>query len=306
MDYFTQFCFLRRRFMGQENFWYFRERYFFRAGPMGYEWFPRPGTLTAVKQEVHALAHVRTRKQCLIGPKKVYERRHVEMNPEQKRVYKKLQKEYAMETASGEDQLTNWATVRMCWEMRLAGGFRPITRQIEGVQPVYEAISEEKTKELYGLLMGELKDQKVVVWFRHTAELEHVWKFLAAKGIVPVTVYGKKSLEERNKASSIFRLQSTADCQVMLAQTMCGRFGLDWSVADTAIYYSNSFVCEDRAQSEDRIIHPKKQGSVLYIDLVTRGTVDVDISAALREKWANTRVMMSKLVSEWNTKRRAS
>jgi hypothetical protein len=70
----------------------------------------------------------------------------------------------------------------------------------------------------------------------------------------------------------------------MLAQVKCGKFGLDWSVASTAIYYSNPYDMEDRAQSEDRIVSATKTEPVLYIDLITKDTIDEEVTEVLRDK----------------------
>jgi SNF2 family DNA or RNA helicase len=72
--------------------------------------------------------------------------------------------------------------------------------------------------------------------------------------------------------------------------------GLDFSAASTAIYYSNSLNPEDRLQSEDRIVHPAKREPLLYIDLLTRGSVDEDIHLALQDKGAESKFFLSRVL----------
>ena len=55
-------------------------------------------------------------------------------------------------------------------------------------------------------------------------------------------------------------------------------------ISNTVIYYSNSFNLEERQQSEDRAHRAGQTGSVLYIDLIVKGTVDEMIIKSLKNK----------------------
>ena len=50
------------------------------------------------------------------------------------------------------------------------------------------------------------------------------------------------------------------------------------------VYWSNSWSRNARIQSEDRIIHPRKRYPLLYIDLVTKDSIDCDIIANHMDK----------------------
>ncbi len=76
----------------------------------------------------------------------------------------------------------------------------------------------------------------------------------------------------------------THHAQYDMFDIQCGKFGLDLSAASTAIYYSNGFSHEDRAQSEDRIEHLRKREPLLFVDLVTRGSTDRTVLSLLRQK----------------------
>ena len=87
--------------------------------------------------------------------------------------------------------------------------------------------------------------------------------------------------------------------QIICAQGRCGQYGLDWSVADTAIYYSNWYDGEIRQQSEDRIVHPKKKEPLLYIDLVAEDSIDEEVVAILKRKKLNAREFAVELQARW-------
>ena len=293
MDYFSQFCFLHGSFLGQGNFWAFRKKHF-HAGWSQWALIPNKGTLEMIKQEVHRLAFVRTRRQCKIGPKKVYQRRVIDMNPEQKKLYAQVEGKFDYKK-NGEWITTKYSPVKFSWMSQIAGGFYPGKEE-----PSLRALSDTKFKELLYLLQGELQNEKVVVWFRFNVELYQAQLFLNSKGIKTKSVYGAVERKERAEASQEFK--KDPKIQVMLAQVKCAKFSMDWSVASTAIYFSNSYAMEDRAQSEDRIIHPLNTGTALYIDLISRGTIDEDVVDILRDKNVNSRMFMRRLVERWEAK----
>ena len=262
-------------------------------GWSAWDWVPNKGTIDRIKSEVHAKAFVLTRSQCKVGSRKVHEKRFVYMSPKQKKLYKEVEKTFAYEYGM-ERESTQWVVVKYLWLSRLAGGFLPVEKENEPKKVTL--ISEEKTKLLKELLTGELKNEKAVVWFRFNSELKHVQKFLESEGIGCVSILGETLTDQRNRNS--FQFQTNPKIRVMLAQVKCGKFSYDWSVASTAIYYSNAYDAEDRAQSEDRIIHPKKTEPVLYLDLITKDTVDEDIVETLKDKNVNSKIFMMQLMSK--------
>jgi hypothetical protein len=73
---------------------------------------------------------------------------------------------------------------------------------------------------------------------------------------------------------------------VLIANARSGGTGLNLNAADVAIFISNDWRMEDRVQAEDRIY---RMGSEIFeritlIDIVTEGTIDEDIIAALQMK----------------------
>lgn len=302
LDYFEQFKFLNNKFLNENNYWKFRGRYFHR-GFTNWDWLPNRGTIDIIKKEVHNLAFVKTRNQCNIGSMKIYEKRYVAMNPKQEKIYKDIEKKFAYDTEEGKDE-TKWATVKFGWMSQVAGGFIPREieeqegKKIEIRKP--ELISDVKGKELLNLLLGELKNEKIVVWFRYNTELRFAVELLNSHGIGNRYIDGTVDISSRHSASTEFK--TSKNVRIMLAQIKCGKFGIDWSVASTAIYYSNPYDMEDRAQSEDRIIHATKKEPVLYIDLITKNTIDEHVTAVLRNKNIKSRTFMTELIEKWKEK----
>ena len=83
--------------------------------------------------------------------------------------------------------------------------------------------------------------------------------------------------------------------KILCVQGKCASYGLDLSVASTSIYYSNWYDGELRAQSEDRIIHPSKNEPVLFLDLITKNSIDEHVIRLLLKKKLNSKLFLEKL-----------
>ena len=71
-----------------------------------------------------------------------------------------------------------------------------------------------------------------------------------------------------------------------------------------AIYYSNSYESEHRAQSEDRGIHHTKSDPLTIIDLVTEGTVDELVLESLQDKSGNSRRTIERAINQQLARKR--
>jgi SNF2 family DNA or RNA helicase len=136
----------------------------------------------------------------------------------------------------------------------------------------------------------------VVVWFRYNAELSATLDRLGANKISAEGITGMTKLNRRQEIMDAFRMNQV---RVLLLQLKVGKFGLNLSTASTAIYFSNSYDMEDRAQSEERILDPRKTEPLLYIDLLTENSVDEAVYQILREKKVSSKFFMAELIRKW-------
>jgi hypothetical protein len=278
LDLISQFLFLDGEFMGYTNFWEARNALFNKYGR---EWFHKKGSRARIKQYVHERGYVVTAEQAGMHTETVFQKRFVEPNRAQEKLYKQVAEEFAYTLADGTHAETNWKLVQQSWLQKISGGF----------DPENNLISSAKADELVNLLKGELGNRKVVVWFKFRHELEYAQERLTKAGISWVSIVGGESLNSRKSKLAQFR----GNTRVLLATEKVAKYGTDCSVADTAIYYSNEWANEDRQQSLKRVVHPKKSRIHLIIDLVTRGTVDADVVELVTRKGITSRTFMSLL-----------
>lgn len=295
LDLFQQFKFLYGSFMGCQDYWHFKQRYFHLNFMTG-KWEPRPGQKTAIKNYVHHHAFVMRRSQAGMGSKKIPETRTVIMSDQQKSIYQEIEDEFAA-TVVREDFVdvkeTDYVIVQRTWLARVAGGC-----DVEG-----KFLWDPKIKELMGLLRGELSTQPVVVWFRFNAELLAVADALRQVGIPFQKLLGDGSTrDDRKRELESFRQGRS---RVLLVQIKLGKMGLDMSVSRTAIYYSMGYSCEEIVQSEDRILNVRIKEPLLYVYLVSSGTVDEDVVWAARTKSTNARFFMTQFKDSFIRRREA-
>lgn len=271
LDYVEQMRFLLGHFLGFHNFWALRFSLFKQVR---YDWVPKPGTREKIKGFVHEHAFVMTAKEAGIGNRQIFEPRYVEASPQVKVYLRQVKKDFRF-----EDMTTKWATTRELWLARLAGGFSP-----DQERP--QMLSDAKIKELWNLMTGELKGQQLVIWFRFNEELFAVEKFLKTRGVDTGAIMGAVPVTARGDITKQFQ-RGKLRAILMQTQTGKGGMGMDLSAADTAIYFSLVYDFEVWAQSLKRIEHPTKRNrgrGLLYIPLLTRGTVDEDAYETLRDK----------------------
>lgn len=285
MDYFEQMRFVYGSFLGYSNFWEFRQGLFLPA-PEGYGWVPKHGTQQKVEAAVQASSFVLSRREAGIGSAKVYERRYAYLPEKVAQQYKELE-----ETWEFGGLETKWEIVANTWLARIAGGGNP------GGQGW---LHDSKYNLLLELLTGELRREPVLVWFRFTQELNRAVQGLVEEGVEAAKIDGSTPPAERAELQRRFQ---AGQLRVLCMQSRTSRYGLDFSRASTAIYYSNEYSWETRSQTEDRLVHPQKNDPLLYIDLVTQETVDLDALRILRRKRIRGDRFMSLLRQEFNRRR---
>jgi SNF2 family DNA or RNA helicase len=278
LEIFCQMKFVYGSFAGCGTYWQYRSK-FGRQNDRTGKWDIAPEAKGPLRDLLHRRAFVLSRRQAGMHRKKVYQTRQIEMTPLQHDLYRQAARDFEITLAEDGGTLTTaHEIVVQNWLMKLAGGF----------DPENNLVSEEPTNEVLRLLDGELRGERVVIWFHYRHELEYVRAQL--EGLVPFgSIMGGDSLESRQEAINTLNRHPNG---VLLATEQCAKFGIDCSSASTALYYSNDWSNEARSQSEDRILHPNKTDPLLYIDLVTKGTIAEKAIWELQRKSFNARSFM--------------
>lgn len=269
LDYWCQLAWLDGRAFGCDSWHEFRALYFEQSDD-GYGVEPLAGTAERVARAVAARAFVLRRCDAGVEPRVSRERREVEMPRRLRRSYDAAERDYLLELNGVEIDRTIHATSRWQWMRQMCGGF--VNKKL---------VWPGKMRELTALLRGELRREKVVVWFAYNHEVDAALAAMRGVSVSAARVYGLESQRVRDGRVNEWRAGRT---RVLLAQQAALDKGKDLSAADTSVYYSTHASGEMREQSDDRIVHPLKRRSLLIVDIIVPGTVDEDLVELLGVK----------------------
>lgn len=247
-----------------------------------------PYTFTATKEE------------CLNLPEKVYQTRVVSASKEQQQIYRAVKTDKSIQNVSITCLNVLVKHLRL---QQICGGFvtedaaetedgefvlgqtKAMPKPIGGANP--------KLEELMAFT-GEISG-KAIVWARFLSEIQAISEAL-------INEYGEESVvqfhggvQPQDRAEARERFQKDPACRFFVGQISCGGIGITLTAATAVIYFSNCWALEDRIQSEDRAHRIGQKNSVLYVDLVVRGTIDEDILNTLKSGKSYTEDIMRQI-----------
>lgn len=223
-------------------------------------------------------------KEILDLPPKLYEKRIVQLTPEQKKLYQQIKKG-EHEKISTKNVLTKILRLQ-----QVASGYWNTDRTVidpetgKKIQiPVetHEVVPPSKNPKLREVLqIAREVSHPMITWVQSMYEMRILEKELLELGEV-VKIVGDTPKEERN---GIIKRFQTGQIPYFIGTEAAGGIGTTLTAARTVVYFSNSQRYGDRVQSEDRAHRKGQTGSVTVIDIVAQSTVDIIVLANHREK----------------------
>jgi len=228
--------------------------------------------------------------ECYDLPAKMFIRRDVEMTAEQAVAYADMHR-YAVAELENAERVT--ATIVLTQMLRLHQILCGVTMSDEGVEV---DIAENRTDEMMAIL--ENTSGKAIIWAAYDANVRRITARIQKEyGPDSVARFWGGNPKTREAEERAFK--TDPKCRFMVATAAAGGRGRTWDVADTVIYYSNTFSLEHRMQSEERAQMVGKSGSVGYYDLCCQGTVEDKIINALRDKMNLSNAITGDNYREW-------
>ena len=281
LDLYSQSAFLSTQLLGYSSFYSFQNRYAKVINrSMGQRTFRQVvgyQNLEELTDNVSEFSYRVLKKECLDLPDKVYQRREVELTPEQKKVYKQL-KDYAIAQLESSELVS--VTSVLTQILRLHQVVCGFVKHDQGDEV------EIKNNRLDSLLDVLAETQgKVIIWANYQYDIKRILKTLQETvGTEAVaTYYGETLDEDRQQIIKSFQ-DPDSPLTYLISNVQTGGYGITLTEASTVIYYSNNYDLERRLQSEDRAHRIGQTNKVTYIDLIAKGTVDEKIVKALRNK----------------------
>lgn len=282
-DLYSQYTFMDPDIIGGSSYYSFRNRYCVMGG---YKQKQIIGTQNEEEllQLISPYTYRVSKAECLNLPPKVYQVRRVEPNPAQKLAYKELKKEGYTEFDGSAASFAN-VLVRDLRLQQISSGFFPGVKLVDGVvfdnSVKLESFPGKNPKIEELLQVVDEIDGKLIVWCRFQREVAMVAEALSK--IAPtVTFYGLNTTEENTTSRQ--RFMNDPAVRFFVGTQSAGGIGITLVSASTVVYMSNTFMLDDRIQSEDRAHRIGQTGdSVLYIDILIEGDwVDTKVLDALK------------------------
>lgn len=137
-----------------------------------------------------------------------------------------------------------------------------------------------KIKVLMETLESMPKQSKKVIWCKYIAEADDVTRFLKYAGYAVVNIDGRVNPNLRGGVL----VELAQDAEILVATTATGGQVWDMGFVDYAIYMSNSFDYQVRAQSEDRIHRKGMSDKAHYVDIFTECGIEKRIQRSIGSK----------------------
>ena len=218
-----------------------------------------------------------TKEECLDLPPKLRQKREIELNPHQKRLYHTLRKRAIVELEQSKLVTAPLIITRILRLQQILSGFIKYDDGREEVIPGTNPRLEE--------LMNVLEESTggVIIWATFRRSIEMIYDALAKKyGASNVaTYYGETESELRQEIVTKFQ---AGEIKYFIGQPRTGGYGLTLTNAKTVIYFNNTYDMEVRLQSEDRAHRIGQKDKVTYVDLVVPGSIDDKILKTLDTK----------------------
>ena len=297
MDLWSQMDFLDPEILGQQSYYAFRTRYAVvitanaAGGTHKYQKIVKFKNLAQLGQLVSPHSYRILKKDCLDLPEKTFTKREIELTDEQKTAYTEM-KANAMTILKGESlTAVNVLTQLMrlhqitCGHMKTDGG-DTLNLKNNRLDELMQILAETSGK--------------AIIWANYIHDILNI-EAAIKKEYGPTsycTYYGATKAEDRQRCIYDFQ-NKINDCRFFIGNTQTGGYGITLTAASTVIYYSNNYDLEKRIQSEDRAHRIGQKNPVLYIDLVSKGTVDEKIIKSLRNKVNIAREISGEELSKW-------
>lgn len=210
------------------------------------------------------------KRDCLDLPDKLYQVVRFDLSPAQQRAYEAIAA--AEQLPDHDAELLLEPAVVITTKLRqITSGFI-----LDEHGMVLRIEATEKLAALRILLEG--RSGPVIVWAHFREEIRIIADALQQWGLTWVEYHGGVPSADRIAGRRSF---SAGEVDVFLGTPAAGGTGLTLTIAEAAIYFSNSFNPIHRSQSEDRCHRIGTRHPVTYYDLVARGTIDERVLRAL-------------------------
>jgi SNF2 family DNA or RNA helicase len=270
LEYHSQMAFINPELLG-ENYYRFRNTFFFSYGYGGYQYKPMKGAQEAIIDRVSRQAFSIRKEDCLDLPDRVFETRLVYMDETQQKAYDMMKKENILEFGDSVTLAAN-ELAKLMKLRQVTSGF---TINNQGI-PVL--IADTKINALKDLLEEIPEDKQVIIWLNFHFEIHRLKEEFKD---IACTLYGDMPQKAKNQSIKDFQ---DGKYRILLAHPLSGGLGLTFTNCHYVIWYSLNYSQEQYSQANDRVYRIGQKNKVTYFLLLAKDTIDEIIYKVLDKK----------------------
>jgi len=271
LEYWAQMALINDELL-EDNYYKFRNKYFFSTGYGGYMYRPLPGAKETIMKNIAKQAYFIKKEDAIDLPERVFHVRSVEMEELQRIKYEELKRDNIMEfksrTTLGSNELAKIMKLR-----QITSGFTITT------DGAIVDISKRKLQELLAVLDEIDESRQVIIWVHFHYEITMIKE--ALKKEKPLTLYGEMKQKEKEEAIDAFKAKKS---RYIIAHPKSGGIGLNLQQCSYCIWYSISYSDEEFCQANDRIYRKGQKNTCTYVLLLAENSIDEVIYKALQSK----------------------
>jgi SNF2 family DNA or RNA helicase len=252
------------------------------AGARQFKEIIGPMNVEELRDEIRPF-YVRRRKQDVLKdlPDKYYTKIHVNLVPEQRRVYESMRKE--MIAWIGEQQEDVLAAPVVIAQLTRLQQFSCAYAEIDPESGRVRLIEPSSKLDALEEILDDTEEQ-VVVFSRFRQLIKLLDARLRHRGIPAVTLTGETPQADRAGAVADFQ---SGNARVFAGTIAAGGVGITLHSSSTVVFLDRDWSPALNAQAEDRLHRIGQRNAVQVIDIVARNTVDLgrDAKLDLKKSW---------------------
>lgn len=271
-ELYSQIKFLDRGECFGKSYYAFLNKYFVRLGP---KMLVKKSSIAQILKLISPFC-IRITNEILKLPPKVYKEIDIEMTDKQRELLRHFNDSFQLEFGKVKID-TQYIFTLLAKSLQICDGF------VQDNEKNLEVIETNKDEALIEVLEQiNTEKNKVVIWCAFLFSVSKLKRILGRLGIPTLTLTG----ETENTNLVVSKFQNSKYTNVLIATQKKAAESVTLTSAKYAIYYSNVWSNDLRGNSEARIRRKgsEKHSSIMYIDLLTRGTVEKKVYDCLRKK----------------------
>lgn len=284
LDLYSQFRFLDKGATFGQNYFVFRNTYFYdkNAGMPSQKHFPdwrvKPNAEKEISEKISSKTIVARKEECLTLPPLVRKVIYLPLSSEQEKHYSEMKKHFI--TFLGDKACT--AQLAITKALRLQQIVSGYIKLEDGSD--IKLKSNPRQDALRELLEDLAPNHKVIVWACFKENYEQIRSVCESLGLVTRELHGEVNKNQRQAAIDDFNNDPTV--RVFIGNQGAAGIGVNLTSSNYSIYYSRGFSLEHQLQSEARNYRggSEQHERVTHIHLVASQTIDELIMEALANK----------------------